>query len=120
VSTSNHLAEQLFGNQQSMGALEAMASGIKEGIKGFVDGVGKAYDIAQSSPEINHMASMGTHELAAALFSPAHSAFVMYPRGGREDHGIHGPKESGEQAQDGQGQHQDTNSQQQERGGRHM
>ena len=98
MAQTNPLAEQLFGNQQqSMGAMQAMASGIQEGLQGLVDGVGKAYDLAQSSPALNHMASMGSHEIAAALFGPTGSGFVMYPRGDRDDHGLQGPGQAQEQ-----------------------
>ena len=115
----NHLAEQLFGQaqqQQPMGIIETLAQGLKEGVTASMDGIGKAYDLAQSSPALNHMASMGSHEIAAALFTgnQGGSAFVMYGRGAREDasldKGIHGGAEP--PAQDQEQQH--------ERGGRTM
>jgi hypothetical protein len=40
--------------------------------------------------EIVQQTQAGAHELAAALFNG--SAFVMYPRGTRDDHGVHGPE----------------------------
>lgn len=60
--------------------------------------------------EVVHQVGAGAHELAAALFTG--SGFVMYQRGARGDHGVHGP----DQAQDGQGQ--DAPDQHMGRGGR--
>jgi hypothetical protein len=112
------LSQELFGGQQqSMGAIQALATGLKEAVQGFADGMGQVYDLAQSSPSLNHMASMGTHEIAAALFGPNHSGFVMYPRGNRDDHGVHGPEQSPDQARDMQ---QDAPELHRERGGRSM
>ncbi len=67
---------------------------------------------AQIGAEMKHQVSQGAHELAAALFNG--SGFVMYPRGGRDDHGIHGP----EHGLDGKAMEQPK--QQQERGGLSM
>jgi hypothetical protein len=47
---------------------------------------------AQIGAELQHQAGQGAHELAAALFNQ--NAFVMYPRGGHDDHGLHGPETS--------------------------
>lgn len=63
-----------------MGAMEAVKEGFKEGVKAFVDGIGKAYDLAQSSPVLNDMANHGRSEVAAALFGGT-SPYVMYMRG---------------------------------------
>jgi len=41
---------------------------------------------------MRQMGAHGAHELAAALFNGG--AFVMYPRGSREDTGVHGPEAS--------------------------
>jgi hypothetical protein len=111
MSQENNLADQLFGHgqqQQPMGALQALKEAflaIAPGLKTMGPEIGA---------ELKHMASMGAHEMAAALFNG--SAFVMYPRGTREDHGVHGP-EGQEQAAPQPDQHQE---QQLERGGRSM
>lgn len=55
--------------------------------------------------EVQHIGSQGSHELAAALFQG--SAFVMYPRAGREGHAVEDPQQSIQQ-------------QEQEMGGREM
>jgi hypothetical protein len=101
MAQEENLAERLFGNQQqSMGGMEALTTGLKEGIKSLADGVGKAFDLVQSSPALNHAATMGTHELAAALFNG--SGFVMYPRtGGKED-----PAQEKDGPEQGQQQHE--------------
>jgi hypothetical protein len=39
--------------------------------------------------ELKQIGAHGAHELAAALFNG--SSFVMYPRGSRDDQGVHGP-----------------------------
>jgi len=107
------LSQELFGGQQQslsvMGALKEAALAVAPGLKNF------GSDIKQ---ELSYQVGAGAHELAAALFNG--SAFVMYPRGGKEDHGIHGPEQSHEQAQDTQGMQQETPSQHLERGGRSM
>jgi hypothetical protein len=105
------LSQQLFGGQQpSMGPLEA----VKEAFLAIAPGL-KDFG-ADVKAELAYQAGAGAHELAAALFNG--SAFVMYPRGGKEDHGVHGREPSNEQAQDGQDMQQDTPSQHLERGGR--
>ncbi len=87
------LAEKLFGEQKSMGAMEAAIQGVKIGIDSFAPGLKDAP--GEIGAELKDMAAHGAHELAAALFNG--SAFVMYPRGGsREDHGVHGPEMSKE------------------------
>jgi hypothetical protein len=108
------LAEELFGRQQqperAQGGLQAIFPGLSW--EKFVG------DVVHESKE---KLEQGTHEMAAALFNG--SAFVMYPRGTRDDHGkdghgVHGPEQ-------GQGEHSFTEKQQQERqeqdrGGREM
>ncbi len=107
------LSQQLFGGQQqSMGAMGAIKEAfltVAPGLKNIIPDV---------KAELVHQIGAGAHELAAALFNG--SAFVMYPRGGKDDHGIHGPEQSSEQAQDSQGMQQDAPDQHQERGGRNM
>jgi hypothetical protein len=56
---------------------------IKGGLVAVVEGIGKAYDLAQSSPTINDMANHGRTELAAALFNGS-NAYVMYQRGSHD------------------------------------
>jgi hypothetical protein len=102
------LAAQLFGGQQqSIGALEAVREGVKEFINGMYPGLKDAGQ--EIKTELKQMAAHGAHELAAALFNG--SGFVMYPRGTRDDHGKDGPEQSQAQGQE---------PQQQERGGRTM
>jgi hypothetical protein len=67
---------------------------------------------AEIGAELKHQVSAGCHELAAALFNG--NSFVMYPRGGRDDHAIQGP----EHGLDNKAMEQPT--QQQERGGMSM
>jgi len=45
---------------------------------------------AEIGAEFRQMGAHGAHELAAALFNG--SPFVMYPRGTKDDHGVHGPE----------------------------
>ncbi len=105
------LSRELFGGQQqSMGAMgeikEALLA-VAPGLKDFGPEV---------TAELKQMGAHGAHELAAALFNgnQGGSAFVMYPRGTRDDQPSH------EQAQDGQGMQQETPGQHMERGGRSM
>jgi hypothetical protein len=42
--------------------------------------------------EVQHMGSKGSHELAAALFHG--SAFVMYPRAGKEGQSVEDPQQA--------------------------
>jgi hypothetical protein len=44
----------------------------------------------QIGAELKHQVSHSAHELAAALFNQ--NGFVMYARGGHDDHGKHGPE----------------------------
>jgi hypothetical protein len=101
------LSQQLFGGQQqSMGALGA----IKEAFLTIAPGL---RDAAQEiRTELKQMGSHGAHELAAALFNG--NAFVMYPRGGKDDQPAH------EQGQDGHGMQHEAPDQHLERGGRSM
>jgi hypothetical protein len=108
------LANQLFGGAptQSMGALGALKEAfltVAPGLSDFVPEV---------KAELKQMGSHGAHELAAALFNG--SGFVMYPRGGKDDHGIHGPASSQEQVQDHHGIQPESPTQEHERGGRSM
>jgi hypothetical protein len=43
-----------------------------------------ARGVSEIGAEVKHQVAFGSHELAATLFNG--SAFVMYPRGTREDH----------------------------------
>jgi hypothetical protein len=111
------LAQQLFAGQgkQSMGAMEA----IKEAFLAIAPGLKDV--ISETKAEMKQQLAHGAHELAAALFTG--NAFVMYQRGGKDDHGVHGPEQSpqaSEHAQGNQGMQQEASSQQMERGGRGM
>jgi hypothetical protein len=107
------LSQQLFGGQQqSVGALEAVKEAFLTVAPGLKD-IG-----AEVKAELAYQAGAGAHELAAALFNG--SAFVMYPRGSKEDQSNQGPEPSHEQAQDGQGMQHDAPGQHVERGGRSM
>jgi hypothetical protein len=67
--------------------VSAVTEGVKVGLGAFIEGMGKAFDIAQSSPTLKDMANHGRTELAAALFNG--SPYVMYQRG------MHGQPEKG-------------------------
>jgi hypothetical protein len=82
MATEQELQKAVFGGESSMGALEALAGGLKEGMKAFTEGVGNAFDAAQSSPVLNDMANHGRSELAAALFNG--SPYVMYQKGSHD------------------------------------
>ncbi len=93
MATQQERAQQLFGGPpQSMGALDA----VKEAVLAVAPGLRDAGQ--EIKEELTHKAAQGAHELAAALFSG--NAFVMYPRGGKDDHGIHGPEQSQNHAPD--------------------
>jgi hypothetical protein len=107
------LSQQLFGGQQqSMGALGAL----KEAFLAVAPGLRDA--VPEARAELAYQVGAGAHELAAALFNG--SAFVMYPRGGKEDPAQAGPEPAPEQVQDSQGLQHDTPGQHLERGGRSM
>ncbi len=84
----NELVAKLFGTV-ALGAIQAGAA-----VEKAAEGIGKAYDLAQSSPVINDMANHGRSELVAALFGGQSNAHVMYMRGGHDQ-----PQEN-EQQQD--------------------
>lgn len=95
TENERELSQQLFGGQQqSMGAMEA----VKEAFKEFRDAMypGLTWDKISSDigKEFSHQAAAGAHELAAALFNG--NGFVMYQRDGKDDQPVQ------EQAQDGQ------------------
>jgi hypothetical protein len=84
-----------------------------------VNGAKAVLDAAYSQ-SAQHFVAHGAHELAAALFNG--NAFVMYPRGTREDHGndghgVHGDLKAPETPQM-QPQNDNQNENQHERGGR--
>jgi hypothetical protein len=119
------LANQLFGQgqpaqsqQPSIGAIEAAV----EGIKAVAPGLSWDKIVGDVGHMVKQEVAAGAHELAAALFNG--SAFVMYPRGTREDHGVHGPQQAQAQGQEAPQQAQtqgvEAPTQQQERGGREM
>jgi hypothetical protein len=91
------MAQQLFGG---MGAIKDAVLSIAPGLKNV------GHDLKE---ELTYQAGAGAHELAAALFNG--SAFVMYPRGGKEDRGVHGPEHD---------LGHDSQQQEMERGGRSM
>jgi hypothetical protein len=62
-----------------MGFLEAA----KDGIKAVAPGLSLDKILSDVVAETKQLAAHGAHELAAALFNG--NAFVMYPRGTRED-----------------------------------
>jgi hypothetical protein len=114
------LSQQLFGGeQQSMGAMEAIKEAFKEVRDVIAPGLTWDKIIGDLGNEFKQQGAHGAHEVAAALFNG--NAFVMYPRNsGKDDHGVHGPEQSPQQAQDGQEMQQEAPSQQLERGGRRM
>ena len=107
---------------EKIGAIEAAV----EGVKAVAPGLSWDKIVKDIGHEIKQQGQMGSHELAAAIFSG--NAFVMYPRGSRDDnqqqgqeqgHGVHGPQQEGQQ----QGQswtERVKEERQQERGGREM
>ncbi len=114
--SQQELAEQLFAGrgEPGMGALGA----VKEAFLAIAPGLKDAGP--EIATELKQMGADGAHELAAALFSPTNSGFVMYPRGGKDEHGVHGPEQSQDHAQDHQGMQPESPTQQHERGGRSM
>jgi hypothetical protein len=64
-------------------AFQELVSIGKEAIGTVAEGVGKAYDFAQSSQVMNDMANHGRSELAAGFFNQ--SAYVMYQRSNQVD-----------------------------------
>lgn len=84
--------EEMERNPQKIGAIEAVKEGalaVAPGLKNFMDDL---KELGQN--KLAH----GAHELAASLYGPGHSAFVMYARDGKEregkeeGHGVHGPE----------------------------
>jgi hypothetical protein len=102
------MASKLF---DGLRAAKDTALAVAPGLKDLVPDV---------KAEMKDQAAHGAHEMAAALFNG--NAFVMYPRGGKDDHGkeghgVHGPEQPHTQDQ---GRPQDTPGQNMERGGRGM
>src|SRR5947209_4560148 len=96
---AKELFEQLKGAEQSMGPVEA----IKEGIQAVAPGLSLSNILHDIGSELKQQAAHGAHEMASALFRG--DAFVMYPRTNQAeglDHGVS----------------QDTQQQEQDRGGR--
>jgi hypothetical protein len=72
-----------LGNSQT--AAEALTAAVKEALQAFfVDGMGKAFDIAQASPAINDFFNHGRTEAASSLFNGTSNAFIMYQRGSHD------------------------------------
>src|SRR4051812_34875087 len=96
MSQEKQLAEQLFGPEKSMGALEAL----KQAVQAIAPGLDLQKMGQEIGGELKQMGTHGAHELAAALFNgnQGGSAFVMYPRGTHDDHGIHGPEGKDQEA----------------------
>jgi len=100
------LASQIFGQQQeqSRGFLGA----IKDAIQSIMPGLSMEKIASDLGKEVTHQVGMGAHEISAAIFN--NSAFVMYPRGSKDDHmqeqgkdvqqpehGVHGPEQQRDQ-----------------------
>jgi hypothetical protein len=68
-----------------MGFLEAAVEGVKEFTRAMYPGLSLDKILSDVVAEGKQLAAHGAHEIAAALFSTTGSAFVMYPRGTRED-----------------------------------
>jgi len=110
MSQRKELADQLFSRdqeQKSMGNLEAL----KEAYQAMTPGLDGQKIVQDLGREFMQQGAAGAHELAAALFNG--SGFVMYPRGSRDDHGVHGPLQEEPTPQHEQ-------QQQQERGGHEL
>ena len=62
----------------------------KEAVKAIAPGLSLGKILSDVGKEASEMAKFGAHEMAAALFGPGGSAFVMYPRAGHDDpqHGL--------------------------------
>lgn len=82
----SELAKQLFAG---LAAVKETAQALAPGLKNLVPDLGG---------ELKQQAAHGAHELAAALFNG--HGFVLYSRGGKDDHGIHGPEQAPGLAQD--------------------
>ena len=84
---------------KSMGVMEALVEGLKEGVAAYATGLGVVIDAIPQ--ELRHAGAHGAHELAAALFNG--SGYVMYPRGSKDDpqqdqgHNVHGPQQEAAQ-----------------------
>jgi hypothetical protein len=101
TQNQQNLSQQLFGGpQQSITALGAVKEGflaIAPGLKDFGREV---------KAELKQMGAHGAHELAAALFNGG--AFVMYPRGSKDDPAQNGPQHEEQATKEGQDQQQTT------------
>jgi hypothetical protein len=67
-------------------ALAAVLAGVKaaaQTVKAVAPGLSPSKIANDIGKEVKGMVAHGAHEMAAALFN--NSAFVMYPRGGKED-----------------------------------
>lgn len=63
---------------QSMGAMQAVIEGIREGVGAFAPGLSLSKILSDIGSEIRQSTAHGAHEAAAVLFNG--SGFVMYPR----------------------------------------
>jgi hypothetical protein len=75
---------------------------MKDGVQAIAPGLSLSNILSDIGSELKQQAAHGAHELAAALFNG--SAFVMYPRHGRDDdpkHGLSQDAQQQEQSRDG-------------------
>ena len=79
---SRELFEKLKEDPKTMGAIEAAVEGVKEAVKAIAPGLTLKDILQDVGAELRQMGAHGAHEVAACLFNS--SAFVMYPRVGRE------------------------------------
>lgn len=98
---SREFFEQIKSGEPSMSALQA----IKEGVQAVAPGLSLSNIFSDIGAELKQQAAHGAHEMAAALFRG--DAFVMYPRTNQADGPDHGLP-------------QETQQQEQSRGGREL
>jgi hypothetical protein len=95
---TREMLEQVKAGEPSIGTLQA----IREGVQAVAPGLSLSNILSDIGSELKQQAAHGSHELAAALFNG--SAFVMYPRHGRDDepqHGLTQDAQQQEQTRDG-------------------
>lgn len=98
---SRELFEQAKTADKAMGPIEA----IREGVQAVAPGLSLSKILHDIGKELKEQTAHGSHELASALFRG--DAFVMYPRTNQDKGAEHGLP-------------QETQQQEQDRGGREM
>jgi hypothetical protein len=102
---AQELFKQLRNDPKAMGAIEAAVEGVREAVKAYAPGLTLANILHDIGSELKQQAAHGSHELVSVLFRG--DAFVMYPRTNQAEGPDHGLP-------------QETQQQEQSRGGREM